>query len=193
MMQVMLKRRSLLVGAMSGLAGCAALTTPGARLPPLPSAAAGPYVLGPGDVLTIRIYDQPQLSGDFTIDDSGMIDMPLLGLQRAGGRTTDALAGTIAGSLQQKNLLLHPSVAAEISHYRPFYILGEVNTPGQYPYRPRMTVLTAVSIAGGFTYRAVQDYVGVTRDVGAGPAQYRAPVFALLAPGDVVTVFERRF
>ncbi len=193
MVPAMLKRRSLMVGGMCGLAGCAALTTPGGGLPPLPAASAGPYSLGPGDVLTIRIYDQPQLSGDFTIDDSGMIDMPLLGLQHAGGRTTDELAAAIAASLQKNNLILHPSVAAEIAHYRPFYILGEVNTPGQYPYRPRMTVLTAVSIAGGFTYRAVQDYVGVTRDTGAGPAQYRAPVYALLAPGDVVTVFERRF
>ena len=111
---------------------------------------------------------------------------------QAGGRSTDALSASIAGSLKQKNLILNPSVATEISHYRPFYILGEVNTPGQYPYRPRMTVLTAVSIAGGFTYRAVQDYVGVTRDNGGGPAQYRAPLFALAAPGDVITVFERR-
>ena len=74
-----------------------------------------------------------------------MIDLPLLGLLPAGGRTTGALAAAIAGGLKQKNLILDPSVAAEISHYRPFYILGEVNTPGQYPYRPRMTALTAVS------------------------------------------------
>jgi polysaccharide export outer membrane protein len=84
-------------------------------------------------------------------------------------------------------------VAVEVSQYRPFYILGEVATPGQYPYRPRMTVLTAISIAGGFTYRAVEDYAGVTRDGGGGPAPYRAPLFALAEPGDVITVFERRF
>ncbi len=189
----MLMRRSLLIGGTCGLAGCAVFTTPGAALPPLPPTPPGAYILGAGDVLTIRVYDQSQLSGDFTIDDSGMIDLPLLGLLPAGGQTTDALAAAIAGGLKQKNLILDPSVATEISHYRPFYILGEVNTPGQYPYRPRMTALTAVSIAGGFTYRAVQDYVGVTRDTGGGPAQYRAPLSALAAPGDVITVFERKF
>jgi polysaccharide export outer membrane protein len=71
--------------------------------------------------------------------------------------------------------------------------LGEVNTPGQYPYRPGMTVLTAVSIAGGFTYRAVQAYVGVTRDMGTQAVQYRADNDAMVAPGDVITVFERRY
>lgn len=187
------RRGFLLVSVALPLAGCAAFGAPGAGLPALPSSPAGPYVLGPGDVLTVRIYDQPQLSGDFTIDDSGMIDLPLLGLLQAGGQSTDAVAAAIAASLKHKNLILNPSVAAEISHYRPFYILGEVNTPGQYPYRPRMTVLTAVSIAGGFTYRAVEDYVGVTRDTGTGPTQYRAPASALAAPGDVITVFERRF
>ena len=188
----MLKRRGVLIGA-AGLAGCSVLAAPGGGLPELPEAAPGPYTLGPGDVLVVRVYDQPQLSGAFTIDDSGMIDLPLLGLLQAAGKSTDSLAAEIAGSLKQKNLILNPSVAAEISQYRPFYILGEVNTPGQYPYRPRMTVLTAVSIAGGFTYRAVQDYAGVTRDLGGGPTQYRAPLFALAAPGDVITVFERRF
>ena len=187
-------RRELLLFSMAlPLAGCAAFGAPGAGLPGLPASPAGPYLLGPGDVLTVRIYDQPQLSGDFTIDDSGMIDLPLLGLLQAGGRSTDAVAAAIADSLKRKHLILDPSVAAEISHYRPFYILGEVNTPGQYPYRPRMTVLTAVSIAGGFTYRAVQDYVGVTRDDGSGPTQYRASGSALASPGDVITVFERRF
>ena len=191
-MKQSLRRRGLLVG-MAGLAGCAVFVAPGANLPPLPPAPAGPYQMGPGDVLTLRIYDQPQLSGQFTIDDSGMIDLPLLGPTPAAGQSTGAFADAVVASLRRKRLIFDPSVAAEISHYRPFYILGEVNAPGQYPYRPRMTVLTAVSIAGGFTYRAVQDYVGVTRDTGGGPAQYRAPIFALAAPGDVITVFERRF
>lgn len=112
---------------------------------------------------------------------------------RAQGRGTDELAAAIAQALQAGGLILHPSVAVEVSTYRPFYILGEVNTPGQYPFRPGMTVLTAISIAGGFTYRACQDYAGVTRDTGSGPAQYRAPLSALAQPGDVITIFERRF
>jgi polysaccharide export outer membrane protein len=187
------RRRGAIVSAAILLSGCALLTQPGANLPPLPAPSGGPYLLGAGDTLTIRVYDQPQLSGDFLIDDSGMIDFPLLGLVPAGGRSTDALVAAITGGLQARQLILQPSVAAEVSRYRPFYILGEVNTPGQYPYRPRMTVLTAISIAGGFTDRAEQDYVGVTRDTGGGPVQYRARNFALAEPGDVITVFERRF
>jgi polysaccharide export outer membrane protein len=175
------------------LAACATIRAPGASLPPLPPIPPGPYQLGPGDELTIRIYGQPDLSGPYTLDDSGFIDIPLLGLIAAQNHSAATLAATITTALQAKNLILHPSVAVEISRYRPFYILGEVNNPGQYPFRPGMTDLTAISIAGGFTYRAEQDYVGVTRTIGSNPAQYRAPIFALAQPGDVITVFERYY
>jgi polysaccharide export outer membrane protein len=166
---------------------------PGGDLPALPPAAPGAYRLGAGDAVQVQVYDQPQLSGDFNVDDSGNIDISLLGLVPAAGRTTAELADAIAARLRGAHLILSPSVTAEISHFRPFYILGEVNAPGQYQYRPGMTVLTAISIAGGFTYRAVQGYVGVTRDIGTQALQYRADTFAMAAPGDVITVFERRF
>lgn len=169
------------------------MATPGASLPELPADPAGAYRLGSGDEVDIRIFNQPQLSGKYSVDDSGFIDMPLLGLIRAGGLPPDRLGQQIAASLQARKLILNPSVAVEVSRYRPFYILGEVNTPGQYPYRPGMTVLTAISIAGGFTYRAVQDDAGITRDTGSSAVQYRAVTSALVQPGDVITVFERRF
>ncbi len=175
------------------LSGCASLRAPGYHLPPLPSSPPGPYRLGPGDVLNIRIYDQPQLSGSYQVDDSGFIDLALLGPVQAAGVSTAALEASIAKGLQKNGLILHPAVGVEISTYRPFYILGEVNTPGQYPYRPGMTALTAISIAGGFTYRGCEDYVGITRNAGGSAAQYRAPTSALVQPGDVITVFERRF
>lgn len=190
---MIVRRRVILLGGLGLLGGCAQLAAPGADLPPLPAAPGGPYRLGAGDVLTLRVYDQPQLSGKFNIDDSGMIDIPLLGLVRAAGLSSDALAASIAQALEKAGLILHPGVAVEVSTYRPFYILGEVNTPGQYPFRPGMTVLTAISIAGGFTYRAEQGYAGVTRVTSGQPAQYRAPLFALAQPGDVITIFERRF
>ncbi len=188
-----MKRRDLLFGIALSVSGCAAWQAPGYDLPALPPAPPGPYRLGPGDSLTLRVYDQPQLSGSFDVDDSGMIELPLLGLVQATGLTSAGLASAIATALKTKNLILSASVAVEIARYRPFFILGEVTTPGQYPYRPGMTVLTAISIAGGFTYRAEQDYAGVTRDTGSGPAQYRASTFAIVQPGDVITVFERRF
>lgn len=119
--------------------------------------------------------------------------MPLLGPVVARGHSADALAQAITLALQKNGLILHPAVSAEVSTYRAFYILGEVNTPGPYPYRPGMTALTAISIAGGFTYRGCQDYVGVTREHDGIAAQYRASTAALVQPGDVITVFERRF
>lgn len=188
------RRRSLILGTFSlPLAGCGLFAGPGAALPALPPAPIGPYPLGAGDVLTIRIYDQPQLSGSYTVDASGMVDLPLIGPVRAGGGSAADLAQTIGQALRSGGMILQPSVAVEVSQYRPFYILGEVNRPGAYPFRPRMTVLTAISIAGGFTDRAVQAYVGVTRDAGSTTAEYRASLLALAAPGDVITVFERNF
>ncbi len=189
----MVLRRVLLGGLPALLTGCASWQAPGYNLPPLPAAPPGTYKLGPGDVLTLRVYDQDQMSGTYHIDDSGFIDLPLLGLVQAGGGGTDDLAARITQALQARQLILHPSVAVEVSTYRPFYTLGEVNSPGQYPYRPGMTVLTAISIAGGFTYRAETAYVGVTRNLGSKPVQYRASTSALAQPGDVITVFERRF
>ena len=176
-----------------GVTGCAAMVAPGSNLPPLPTPSAGPYRLGSGDQINLRIYDQSQLSGMYSVDDSGFIDLPLLGLIQAGGISPDQLATRVSIALQSQQLILHPSVAVEVSRYRPFYILGEVNTPGQYPFRPDMTVLTAISIAGGFTYRAEEDYAGITREHGGQAVQYRAPTNALAEPGDVITVFERRF
>lgn len=192
-MESPIKRRVLLAALPFALSSCASLRAPGYHLPPLPAAIPGPYLLGPSDVLNIRIYDQPQLSGSYQVDDSGFIDMPLLGQVQAAGLSTAALECSITSGLQKKGLILHPAVGAEVSAYRPFYILGEVNTPGQYPFRPGMTALTAISIAGGFTYRGCEDYVGVTRNTNGTPAQYRAPTSALVQPGDVITVFERRF
>ncbi len=185
----MLYRRGVFGGLALLLSGCASWRAPGAHLPPLPAPPPGPYRLGPGDALAIRVYDQPQLSGSYHVDDSGAVDMPLLGPVQAGGASPDQLAARITAALRQRQFILNPSVAVEVAAYRPFYILGEVNAPGQYPFRPGMSVLTAVSIAGGFTDRAETGYVGVTR----GGSQYRASPAAPVQPGDVITVFERRF
>lgn len=95
--------------------------------------------------------------------------------------------------MRRKGLFRDPSVAVEVQTYRPIFVLGMVERGGQYPYQPGMTVLSAVAVAGGFNYRAVQDYVSITRIGADGEAEeYRAPRAALVRPGDVITVFERR-
>jgi polysaccharide export outer membrane protein len=134
-----------------------------------------------------------QLTGEFHINDSGNIAIPLLGAVHAAGLTTAQLGDEIATDLQKKDLLKNPSVSVEVLAYRPFFILGEVTKPGEYPYEPGMTVLTAVSIAGGFTYRAVTDYASVVRTASGEAIEGKVSRQTLVRPGDVITIFERRF
>ncbi len=187
-------RRRLLATVLGGIAvpalsGCAAWT----RLPELPATTADGYRLGPGDRLRVIVFGQTQLTATYDVDASGMIELPLAGPVRAAGRSTAMLGHAIAQTLVARGILRHPAVAVEVRHYRPFSILGEVNRPDQYPFEPGMTVLAAVSRAGGFTYRAVESQVGVIRMTGGVPHDYRAPVSALVAPGDVIRVFQRHF
>jgi polysaccharide export outer membrane protein len=169
--------------------GCA----PGRGLPELPSAAPGAYRLGPGDVVRLITFGEDSLTGEFRVSDSGMIALPLVGGVRAEGLSPDVLAVRVGKALVQANLLRSPSVSAEVTAYRPIFVLGEVSKPGQYPYQPGMTVVTAAAVAGGFTYRAVQDYASVMRTQDGVAAEGRASRQSFVQPGDVITVFERRF
>ena len=179
----------LCVCALLLLAGCA----PGRGLPDLPSQAEGGYRLGPGDALRVIVYGEEPLTGEFRVNDQGAIALPLAGAIRAAGKTPRELEETIASSLRGRAVLRKPSVSVEVASYRPIYVLGEVNKPGQYPYQPGMTVVTAAAVAGGFTYRAVEDYASVIRNASGGAVEGKAQRQAPLQPGDVVTVFERRF
>jgi polysaccharide export outer membrane protein len=186
-------RRGVLRAALSFavLGGCASV---GADLPPLPAEAAGPYRLGPGDQVRVTVFNDPRLTGDFRVADTGSLALPLLGLVSVRGRTTEEAARLIEENLSSRGLFNDPSVALEVLAYRPVFVLGMVERGGQTPYQPDMTVLSAVAVVGGFNYRAVTDYVGLTRIGEDGRAQeYRAGRSALLQPGDVVNVFERRF
>jgi len=171
------------------LAACA----PGHGLPALPPAPVGEYHLGPGDTVRLTTFGEEQLTGEFRVGANGAIAMPLLGSVPASGLTPTQLQAAVAAGLTRKNLLRDPSVAAEVMEYRPIFVLGEVNKPGQYPYQPGMTVVTAVAVAGGFTYRAVQDYASVVRTVNGASTEGRAPRQSFVQPADVITVFERRF
>ena len=171
------------------LAACA----PGAGLPKLPPAPSGPYRLGAGDKLRMLTVADPALDGDFRISGAGDIELPLLGRFHAAGFTASGLARALEYALKAAGLERAPSVAVEVLRYRPVFVLGEVHKPGAFPYQPGMTVLTAVAEAGGFTYRAVTGYAEVVRSRHGGALTARAGRDAALSPGDVVTVFERRF
>lgn len=182
--------RILLFGLLFLLcAGCA----PGRDLPDLPSVAAGPYRLGPGDVIRLITYQEDALTAEFRVSDSGTIALPLIGVMNAAGLPTDALAAQVSDALVKRNLLVAPSVAVEVVTYRPIFVLGEVSKPGQYPYQPGMTMVTAAAVAGGFTYRAIDDYASVVRSGRGSAIEGKAIRQTLIAPGDVITVFERRF
>jgi polysaccharide export outer membrane protein len=174
------------------LAGCAGTS----GLPAAPSLEAGAagetaYQMGPGDKVTINVFRHPDLSGTFELDGAGNIAMPLAGEVKANGLTTRGLEAEIEKNLSQ-GLLVDPQVSVEVMNYRPFYILGEVRSPGSYPYVNGMSVITAVALAGGFTYRANQDEFVLRRGGANGPA-YAARGETGLLPGDVVEVQERFF
>ena len=171
------------------LSACA----PGADLTPLPQNTGRAYTLGPGDHLRVITYGEDQLTGDFVVNDAGNIEVPLLGAVPAAGLTVSQLQVGMADELKSRQLIKTPSVAVEISQYRPIFVLGEVARPGSYPYQPDMTVLTAVALAGGFTYRAVKATESVTRASAEQASENRATPQSLLRPGDVVNVFERHF
>ncbi len=170
-------------------AGCA----PGRDLPPLPPRSGAEYRLGPGDMLRIITYGEDPLTGEFRVNDQGAIALPLAGTIIAAGRTPHELEDAVAVALKKGNMLKRPSVSVEVSTYRPIYVLGEVNKPGQYPYQPGMTVVSAAAVAGGFTYRAVEGYASVVRTTGSDSVEGKAQRQALIQPGDVITVFERKY
>ena len=165
----------------------AAAPPPGAVAVPDPMAYApfvdeGAYTLDAGDRLRIVVFGQEGLTNSYAVDASGHIAMPLIGSVLARGATTDQLSRRIADKLRQ-GYIREPHVAVEIEAYRPFFILGEVTQPGQYPYVANMTVETAVAIAGGFAPRAFRQTVIVTRFVNGEQLRMTVPFNCPAASG----------
>jgi polysaccharide export outer membrane protein len=159
---------------------------------PMPAAYDTAYRLDAGDRLRVVVYGQEGLTNTYAIDVGGSITMPLIGAVPARGRTPAGLASEITAKLRN-GYIRDPSVAVEIEAYRPFFILGEVAAPGQYPYVPNMSVESAVAIAGGFSPRAQRDRVTLTHTDSSGPMRIVVPLGTALSPGDTVLVGERWF
>jgi len=186
-------------GAVSALRNAFA-ASPQRAYAPAPAYAAVPepvaydtsYKLDAGDKLRVVVYGQEGLTNSYAIDAGGSITMPLIGAVPARGRTPAGLAAAITAKLRN-GYIRDPSVAVEIESYRPFFILGEVAAPGQYPYVPNMSVESAVAIAGGFSPRARRDTVTLTHTDGSGTMRVAAPLGTAVSPGDTVLVGERWF
>jgi polysaccharide export outer membrane protein len=168
----------------------AAATGGGAEGAPLADIAS--YKLGPGDALRITVFRHEDLSGEFSLDGEGNFAMPLVGEIRGGGRTARQLENEVELALKSGGYLVEPQVSIEVLNYRPFYIIGEVNNPGSFEYVNGMTVINAVALAGGFTYRADQDDIVISRGGSSGPEMQAAPDTTVL-PGDIIEVQERFF
>lgn len=183
----------LFVLAVLAIAGISAGFSVRASAQTPPSAASAErYVLGPNDRIRLKVYGEPDITGEYEISSGGQVSIPLAGHIKAAGATTPQLERSIAAALA-KGIVRDPRVNVEIVQYRPYYILGEVKKSGEYPYRLGLTVMDAVASAGGFTYRANESKVYLRRS-GAGVEETHAldapvPVF----PGDNIRIPERYF
>lgn len=182
----------VLFGAQLGPVGAAAAMAQATESAGPTFNAEAAYRLGSGDKLRITVYNEDTLSGEYEVDGSGVLALKLIGVIEAGGKTIPEITRTIEDKLKD-GYLLNPSVAIEVLNYRPFYVLGEVKEPGKYAYVSGMTVLNAVALAGGYTYRAKQSRVLVIRANDPSKKEEIADQNTVIMPGDIIRVPERFF
>ena len=175
------------------VAGCYTDYGPVAATPePIPRSAVATR-LQAGDKLKVIVYGEEALSGLYEINPSGAIAMPLIGMVRAAGRTRSEIERDIAHKYSSGNFLQEPKVTVDVFEYRPIYVLGEALRPGAYPYKSGLNVLTAVTVAGGFTYRASRNSVFIQHAGEDVWQEYPLSASVLIAPGDLIRVPERYF
>jgi polysaccharide export outer membrane protein len=165
---------------------------PGFKAPKAVADTDGPYLLDTGDRLRVFVYGQPNLSRLYTVDHDGKITVPLIGQVKARGVTTQSLEGAIRSRLGAQ-YVKDPQVTVDIQQNRPFFILGEVRSAGQFPYVSGMTIETAVAIAGGYSERANERKARITRRINGLVEVLEVPPDYVVQPGDTVYVYERIF
>ena len=188
-----LRRRGLFL-AMFVLVACDSDSTP---IVPMAAAGGGSpgdsNKLGPNDRLRITVFGQPTLTGEYTLDGNGVLAFPLIGNVPANGLTTNQLEQAIAAKLKP-DYMVNPNVSAEIVTRRPFYVIGEVQKPGNYPYVSDMTAVNAIAMAGGFTRRARKNDFYIRRlDKDGKMVRIEANAGTVLQAGDTLEVRERVF
>lgn len=185
----LLRKCSAAMLALAMLAGCSGYRpTPAAFHAMLDK----PYVVDAGDRLRVTVFEQEGLTNTYAVDQSGYISFPLVGAVPARGYTATQIEAAIAAKLRN-GYVRDPDVSVEIDRYRPVFVMGEVGAAGQYSYVPGMTVQKAVAMAGGFTPRAAQGNVDVTRQVNGKVMTGRVVTSDPLLPGDTIYVRERLF
>jgi protein involved in polysaccharide export with SLBB domain len=150
------------------------------------------YHLGSGDRIHIGVFGQSDLNGDYVVDGGGSVQLPLIGSVRAAGLTVAEFQKQLI-SKYSDGYLVNPNVEVDVVNYRPFYIIGEIKAPGQYPYVNGMSILNAVALAGGFTDRADKSEVYIRRNGSAKEIEYPGDETTKVNPGDIVRISERFF
>jgi protein involved in polysaccharide export with SLBB domain len=174
-----------LVGACSGL-------DPNAMSVAADAGSTTALQLAPGDKVRVTVYGEDKLSGEYQIDNSGSLSLPLAGTIQAAGLTKAELEQELTRQLKSQ-YLRNPKVTVDVVSFRPFYVLGEVSKPGEYQFRSGLNVLSAIAIAGGATYRANNSKVLIQRSGSAEITEFPQSPTVLVMPGDVVRVPERFF
>jgi protein involved in polysaccharide export with SLBB domain len=179
--------RLMVFGAGAGALGACATPAPA----PAQAVEVPEYRLGPADQLRITVFNEPDLTGLFVVGAQGSIAYPLVGDVRAAGLTVNEFTTELQRRLSE--FVRQPSVSVEVANYRPFFILGEVQRPGTYPYAANLTVMNAVATAGGFTYRANRTRVFIRHANESEERSYPLTVSTPVLPGDTVRIGERLF
>jgi protein involved in polysaccharide export with SLBB domain len=185
----------LLVCCLS-LAGCGAGSNLGpvseAEQNAIVEAAKGSPRLQPGEKIRLTVYGEASLSGDYQIDPSGYLSLPLAGTVKAAGLTQAELEQELAKKFRSE-YLRSPRVTVSITEFRPFYILGEIEKPGSYPYTSGLNVLSAIAIAGGTTYRGSRSTVLIQHPGESGMREYPLASSVPVLPGDIIRIPQRYF
>ncbi|MBL8544356.1 MAG: polysaccharide export protein [Hyphomonadaceae bacterium] len=158
---------------------------------PAQVAQAADYRMGPGDRLRISVFGESELTGEFVVSSNGMVSYPLIGDHQAQGKTLNEFTDSLRAALQR--YVLQPNISVEVMNYRPFFILGEVENPGTYPYSAGLNVMNAVATAGGFSYRADTRRVFIKHADEIAERAYLLTSTTPVLPGDTVRIPERRF
>ncbi len=180
----------IMIGAMSGVANAQQATV--GDVPVSAAAASEDYLLGAGDKVRVTVFGEESLSGEFFVTGSGLMSLPLIGELKVAGLTVGQFQQAVQKALSD-GYLKEPRVSAEVLTFRPFYILGEVDKPGTYPYTSGLTVLNAVATAGGFTYRADKKGVFIKHNGETKEVKTELTPSVVVAPGDTIRIGERFF
>jgi protein involved in polysaccharide export with SLBB domain len=182
----------MVMGARPSLADASSVVDATSAVASAPSNPGERYVLGPTDKLRVTVFGEDALSGEYIIGSDGRLSLPLVGNVKAVGLTVGQLQEEIT-SAYQNGYVKDPKVTAEVISARPFFIMGEVKTPGQYPFVAGLTALNAVATAGGFTYRAKTDVVYIRHANEVGDDKVDLTPTTQVLPGDTIRIEERWF